>query len=413
MLRALFGVVRKYASHKSNQHDRYEGESHSSSISLSVSSCSSEDILLIKSTVTVKDFHSEVTRSYDDVLILISRLSRELNLKGVQQPATSALNYVPFCGKPMSQKIKEVSSLLSFLCARRLNRCDKLEVYSFLKLKSELVEYDERNCLEIQEFWAGNPNNRRLLGEKKEEVCRQPEIHRDPLHPSQGDLNIPAYGEYRIDLVQLIPDQCYKAGSRSDKHFLDVYVPRRNVKMSGRKLPKPRLLPCVIHVHGGGFVRGSRKYGFYGAPSMAAGYAENGLVCFAPSYRLGQYPLHLQDVIEAVKWVVENCHTFGGDPNIIFLSGHSAGGSIVSLLATSAKWCVEKAVNSSLTLPTSSLGASFKFKVRGVISISAVMTMNGPLNSKWKNFIWRKVFFKFFGAFHISETCLLLVASVT
>lgn len=47
-----------------------------------------------------------------------------------------------------------------------------------------------------------------------------------------------------------------------------------------------------------------------------------------------QHPAHIQDVARNFKWVVENIESFGGDPNKIFVMGHSAGGHLASLLST-------------------------------------------------------------------------------
>lgn len=70
-------------------------------------------------------------------------------------------------------------------------------------------------------------------------------------------------------------------------------------------------------------------------------------MCVTISYRTGvQFPLPVQDVAMALKWVKEFIEHYGGDPTNIFLSGHSAGkhvkrvifnilgGHLVSLLAT-------------------------------------------------------------------------------
>ncbi|MEW4354784.1 carboxylesterase family protein [Streptococcus pneumoniae] len=106
------------------------------------------------------------------------------------------------------------------------------------------------------------------------------------------------------------------------------------------------LLPVVIYIHGGGWVLGSNGQ----TTSNAAGLAATGRVIgVSINYRLGPFGflslaqyggklkdatnLGLQDMVTALKWVKENIQEFGGDPNNVTLTGHSAGAfSIFSLL---------------------------------------------------------------------------------
>lgn len=54
--------------------------------------------------------------------------------------------------------------------------------------------------------------------------------------------------------------------------------------------------------------------------------AKRGYVCVTVSYRTDlPFPVPVQDVAAALKWVKDCIEPFGGDPNNIFLSGHSAG----------------------------------------------------------------------------------------
>ncbi|MGT2784026.1 carboxylesterase family protein [Streptococcus merionis] len=107
------------------------------------------------------------------------------------------------------------------------------------------------------------------------------------------------------------------------------------------------LLPVVIYIYGGGWVLGSNGQ----TTSNAAGLAATGRVIgVSINYRLGPFGwlslaqfggklkdatnLGLQDMITALKWVKENIATFGGDPNNVTLTGHSAGAySCLHLLA--------------------------------------------------------------------------------
>lgn len=116
----------------------------------------------------------------------------------------------------------------------------------------------------------------------------------------------------------------------TDRHKLDIFIP-----------PGEQAVPraVIIHFHGGGWVRGDRDNAFYGAPAMCCGYAERGFVAVAPSYRLSSAPQHMEDAAQAVEWVMQHIPTFGGDPEEVYLSGHSAGGNICSLLVL-GRWLV-------------------------------------------------------------------------
>ena len=55
-----------------------------------------------------------------------------------------------------------------------------------------------------------------------------------------------------------------------------------------------------------------------------------------PDYRLYpevRFPAFMDDAAEAVAWTRTNAGRFGGDPNRLFLMGHSAGATIATLLA--------------------------------------------------------------------------------
>ena len=55
----------------------------------------------------------------------------------------------------------------------------------------------------------------------------------------------------------------------------------------------------------------------------------------AVNYRLYpkvKSPTFVDDAAAAVAWVFQNITFYGGDPNLIFVSGHSAGGYLTSML---------------------------------------------------------------------------------
>ncbi len=51
-----------------------------------------------------------------------------------------------------------------------------------------------------------------------------------------------------------------------------------------------------------------------------------------------QHPQHVQDVASALDWVYHHVHEYGGNPDQIFMMGHSAGGHLASLLTTNSHY---------------------------------------------------------------------------
>jgi acetyl esterase/lipase len=74
--------------------------------------------------------------------------------------------------------------------------------------------------------------------------------------------------------------------------MLDVYMPENAEQ---RENKGEEVLPVVIHIHGGGWVRGDRKDVFRGAPSFGIAYAQMGCVAVCVSYRLSDAPHTLDD----------------------------------------------------------------------------------------------------------------------
>ena len=91
--------------------------------------------------------------------------------------------------------------------------------------------------------------------------------------------------------------------------------------------------PVVVFLHGGAYVRGDRDVNpeVYGNVPMY--FARQGMLGVNATYRLApaaQWPAAAQDVGSLVRWLKENAARFGGDPNRIYLIGHSAGATHVA-----------------------------------------------------------------------------------
>ena len=89
----------------------------------------------------------------------------------------------------------------------------------------------------------------------------------------------------------------------------------------------------VIWFHGGGLTGGKRF--------IPKALKKQGFAIVAPSYRLGpkvQTVDCLADAAAAVAWTFQNIERLGGSKKKIFLSGHSAGGYLTSMLGMDARW---------------------------------------------------------------------------
>ena len=95
--------------------------------------------------------------------------------------------------------------------------------------------------------------------------------------------------------------------------------------------------PVVIFFYGGAWRSGNKKLYRYVAKALA----RRGYVAVVPDYRIYpevRYPEFLRDGAQVVRWVKDNIADFGGDPDKVFLTGHSAGAHIAAMLSLDARW---------------------------------------------------------------------------
>lgn len=95
--------------------------------------------------------------------------------------------------------------------------------------------------------------------------------------------------------------------------------------------------PAIISVHGGGWSQGDKAQPTW--RDSCAWLASEGFVVFQTNYRLAPehpFPAAIDDVTAAVEWIRddEQVERFGYDPQRLGAFGDSAGGNLVSLLAT-------------------------------------------------------------------------------
>ena len=105
------------------------------------------------------------------------------------------------------------------------------------------------------------------------------------------------------------------------RDLLDVYMPEGAKKA-----------PVIVFLHGGALLYGDKTYG----KGIAASLVESGVGLVSANYRLSPdhaHPSHVQDAAAATAWVINNIAAYGGDPENVFIAGHSAGAYLAALLA--------------------------------------------------------------------------------
>jgi triacylglycerol lipase len=111
-----------------------------------------------------------------------------------------------------------------------------------------------------------------------------------------------------------------------ERHVLDVFMAREGTRSAARAI--------VVFVHGGGFRGGAKQLPdqpFHDNVGIWA--ARSGLVGVTLNYRLAPefaYPAGADDMERAVAQVSALASDCGGDPERIFLWGHSAGAAHVA-----------------------------------------------------------------------------------
>ena len=100
-----------------------------------------------------------------------------------------------------------------------------------------------------------------------------------------------------------------------------------------RPAPTSSKPPIAVFFYGGSWRRGDRdQYAFIGEA-----LASRGIIAIVPDYRVFpqvRFPDFELDAARAVRWVFDHAEQLGGDPQRIFLVGHSAGAQIAAMLGT-------------------------------------------------------------------------------
>ena len=112
------------------------------------------------------------------------------------------------------------------------------------------------------------------------------------------------------------------AGTKNKRQTLNVYAPTEGTRH-----------PVAFWIHGGGWQAGDKGE----VDVKPAGFADKGYVFISVNYRLFPEATIKEmagDVARALHWVHDHAGDYGGDSDMIFVTGHSAGAQLAALVCT-------------------------------------------------------------------------------
>jgi acetyl esterase/lipase len=103
---------------------------------------------------------------------------------------------------------------------------------------------------------------------------------------------------------------------------LDIYYPKGGKNFG-----------TIVWFHGGGITGGNKE--------IPRALMEKGYAVIGVGYRLSPQataPAYIEDAAAAVAWTFGHIREFGGDPNLIFVAGHSAGAYLGMMLTLDKRY---------------------------------------------------------------------------
>jgi len=113
-----------------------------------------------------------------------------------------------------------------------------------------------------------------------------------------------------------------------ERQVLDIYTP---------EAPVAKNLPVMFWIHGGGWQGGEKS----DVALKPKALTKRGYVFVSTNYRLlpGATMDELtSDVAASIGWVHKNIAKYGGDPERVFVGGHSSGAQLAALLCTDDRY---------------------------------------------------------------------------
>ena len=147
---------------------------------------------------------------------------------------------------------------------------------------------------------------------------------------AQTPATRPAAPRYATDsAINYRPDVAMDDEYAREMCVLDVYHP------VGK-----RGFATVVWFHGGALEVGRRE-----VPNELKSH---GIAIVGVDYRLSPHvksPVYIQDAAAAVAWTFKHIAEYGGDPDAIYVAGHSAGGYLTSMVGLDKRWLAAEGID--------------------------------------------------------------------
>ncbi|SHL09726.1 alpha/beta hydrolase [Flavobacterium chilense] len=117
----------------------------------------------------------------------------------------------------------------------------------------------------------------------------------------------------------------------NERCVLDIYYPK-NIKN----------FATIVWFHGGGLTGGNKE--------IPDALKNKGFAIIGVNYRLApkaKAAKAIEDAAAAVAWAFHNISNYGGDTSLIFVSGHSAGGYLTSMIGLDKKWLQKEGIDAN------------------------------------------------------------------
>jgi acetyl esterase/lipase len=132
--------------------------------------------------------------------------------------------------------------------------------------------------------------------------------------------------------VRYYPEADYKNDTyKAERCVLDVYYPKNTKGFA-----------TIVWLHGGGITGGSKEIPQY--------LKDKGYCVIGVGYRLNPNvtaPAYIEDTAAAVAWAFNNIASYGGNPEHIFVSGHSAGGYLGLMVGLDKKYLAKHNIDAN------------------------------------------------------------------